>query len=705
MKRGATDYLLKDRLARLGQAVEHALRDARDRDKLRQAEEELRSTQEKLRQLLAHSPAVIYTLRIEGQNVIPVLVSDNIEPLLGFTVAETMSFDWWLKSLHPEDRDRVLTALAKGVAEDGYSVEYRIRHKNGTYHWIEDSNRVVRDASGQPKEFVGVWIDISERKSAEEVLRKQSRQETGRKKSRVLRDLVVIFTLGVLAVAGLYCTDVIQTQIDKIITEYDEQKHLDELLTGLTVVVLGFFVFSYRRWREIKSQVGERASIEEALRTLHGELEKRIQQRTAELTKANDALRTEITERKRAEQTSRQLANIVESSNDAIIGETLEGIVTSWNRAAESIFGYTAAEMIGRPIAVLLPPDRAEEERTMLDRIAGGDEAYHLETRRVRKDGVQIDVSATLSPIRDADGKIVGASKIGRDITAKKRAELELEQTHNQLLAVSRQAGIAEFATGVLHNVGNVLNSVAVASTCMSDSLKRSKSADLARVVALMQQHEADLGDFFTHNPQGKQVPGYLAKLAERLTGEQATALKELGELQKNVEHIKNIISVQQDSAKMSRSPEALKLTDLVEDALNVNSNGLRPGGIQVTKEFAEVPPSMVEKHKVLQILVNLVRNAMQACETSVEQEKRLAIRVGQEAGRVRIAVTDNGSGIAPENLSRIFAHGFTTKKDGHGFGLYGAARAAKEMGGSLAVQSEGPGRGATFTLELPMKG
>ena len=133
--------------------------------------------------------------------------------------------------------------------------------------------------------------------------------------------------------------------------------------------------------------------------------------------------------------------------------------------------------------------------------------------------------------------------------------------------------------------------------------------------------------------------------------------------------------------------------------------HGLQRAGIHVIKEFEEIPPIMTEKHKVLQILVNLVRNTMQAGEGSSTPEKRLTIRVSQVAGRVRIAVADNGSGILPEHLSRIFAHGFTTKKDGHGFGLHGAALAAKEMGGSLAVQSEGPGRGATFTLELPMKG
>jgi signal transduction histidine kinase len=279
-----------------------------------------------------------------------------------------------------------------------------------------------------------------------------------------------------------------------------------------------------------------------------------------------------------------------------------------------------------------------------------------------------------------------------------------MEETQKLLLATSRQAGMAEFATGILHNVGNVLNSVNVAVGCLSDSLGKSKSANIAKVVALMRQHEADLGNFLSHDAKGKQVLEYLGQLGDHLAGENAEALKELGELQKNVEHIKSIITVQQDFAKLSHTPEKLLLSDLIEQTLKMNANGLHRSGINVIQELQDIPPIMLEKHKVLQILVNLVRNAMQACEGSSIPEKQLTVRLSQGSDWVRIAVTDTGSGISPENLSRIFTHGFTTKKDGHGFGLHSAALAAKEMGGLLTVNSEGNGRGATFTLELPIE-
>jgi C4-dicarboxylate-specific signal transduction histidine kinase len=159
---------------------------------------------------------------------------------------------------------------------------------------------------------------------------------------------------------------------------------------------------------------------------------------------------------------------------------------------------------------------------------------------------------------------------------------------------------------------------------------------------------------------------------------------------------------MQQGFAKVSGLKETLQLTDLVEDALKMNASAFARHDIRVVKEFENIPLVTVEKHTVLQILVNVVRNAKQACDEFNPPAKKLTIRVSTREGRVRIAVTDNGIGISPENLSRIFAHGFTTKKTGHGFGLHSGALAAKEMGGSLTVRSDGPGCGATFMLELP---
>jgi signal transduction histidine kinase len=278
-----------------------------------------------------------------------------------------------------------------------------------------------------------------------------------------------------------------------------------------------------------------------------------------------------------------------------------------------------------------------------------------------------------------------------------------LKREQKKLLEVSRQAGMSEVATSVLHNVGNVLNSVNVISSCLADSLRKSKAVNLSKVVTLLREHEGDLGTFLTSDPKGKQIPGYLAQLAEHLSTEQTGALKEFAQLQTNIDHLKDIVTMQQSFARVSGATETLSVADLVEDALKMNSSSFARHDIQVIKEFKNVPPVTVEKHKAMQILVNLMRNAKQACDELDPPEKRLTLRVTNGNNHVRIAVTDNGIGIRPENLTRIFAHGFTTKKSGHGFGLHSGARAAREMGGSLAVQSDGIGHGATFTLEIPL--
>jgi signal transduction histidine kinase len=253
----------------------------------------------------------------------------------------------------------------------------------------------------------------------------------------------------------------------------------------------------------------------------------------------------------------------------------------------------------------------------------------------------------------------------------------------------------------VLHNVGNVLNSVNVSATIVMDSLKNSKAANLVRATALLGEHAADLGGFLTSDPKGKLLPDYLHRSAGHLVAEQGLILNEIGSLRKNIEHIKDIVSMQQSYAMVSGVAETVQLTDLVEDSLSMNAAALARHGIRVVRDFEDIPPLSVEKHKVLQILVNLIRNAKYACVEAAVTDKQLIVRVTRREQRVQISISDNGVGISAENLTRIFAHGFTTKKTGHGFGLHSGALAAKEMGGSLRVESPGPGRGATFTLEL----
>ncbi len=283
------------------------------------------------------------------------------------------------------------------------------------------------------------------------------------------------------------------------------------------------------------------------------------------------------------------------------------------------------------------------------------------------------------------------------------RAQLELERVHRKLVDASRESGMAEIATNVLHNVGNVLNSVNVSAILATDLAQKSKVSGLARVVALLHEHEHDLGQFIAADPRGKHLPVHLGHLAEHLKSEQATLVKELESIRANIEHIKDIVAMQQSYAKVGGAQEIVGVVDILQDSLRMNEGALKRHGVDVICAFEGEPLVNVDKHKVLQILVNLVRNAKYACEESHESQKRVTLSVSSANERVRISIVDNGVGIAPENLTRIFNHGFTTRPSGHGFGLHSGALAARELGGALTVSSEGVGRGATFILELPL--
>jgi two-component system NtrC family sensor kinase len=289
------------------------------------------------------------------------------------------------------------------------------------------------------------------------------------------------------------------------------------------------------------------------------------------------------------------------------------------------------------------------------------------------------------------------------EVIEHKRAQEELERVHRQLMDASRQAGMAEIATNVLHNVGNVLNSVNVSALLVADLVKKSKAMSLARVVTLMREHEADLNTFITADPRGKHLLTHLDNLAEHLQAEQATMITELGGLRKNIEHIKDIVAMQQNYAKVAGVKEIIAAVDLVEDSLRMNAGALTRHGVEVERDYRDNPRVNVDKHKVLQILVNLVRNAKYACDEAQSIEKRIVLRVQCLDHRVQLSVIDNGVGIAADNMTRIFNHGFTTRASGHGFGLHSGALAARELGGTLTVRSEGVGQGATFTLDLPV--
>jgi PAS domain S-box-containing protein len=418
----------------------------------------------------------------------------------------------------------------------------------------------------------------------------------------------------------------------------------------------------------------------------------------------------EITERKKAEaeldHERNMLRTLVNNSPDPIYIKDLTGRKIMANPAELKNMGcQTEAEALGKTDFDIYPHHLAAvysaDDQAV---IQTGHPLINREEKVISPSGETFWLLSSKIPLRDGDGKIIGLIGMGRNISVIKDAEARLNQVHKQLLETSRQAGMAEVATNVLHNVGNVLNSVNVSSSLISEKIKTSRVANLAKIVTLLQANEKNIGSFLSDDPKGKQLPGYLANLTVHLAQEQEEMLREASSLVNNVIHIKEIVAMQQDYAKSSGILESLQVTELVEDALRMNTGAMQRHNVKMVRDFVELPPILTEKHKVLQILVNLIRNAKYACDESGKDDKWINLRVRNGDDRIKISVIDNGIGIPPENLTRIFNHGFTTRKEGHGFGLHSGALAARELGGTLAVFSDGIGQGATFTLELPVK-
>lgn len=280
----------------------------------------------------------------------------------------------------------------------------------------------------------------------------------------------------------------------------------------------------------------------------------------------------------------------------------------------------------------------------------------------------------------------------------------ELREAERELVDAARMAGMAEIATNVLHNVGNVLNSVNISAELVTRKLKNSKTLGLGKAVKMMNEHVDDLGEFMTFDEKGKLLPRYFNELVDSIATEQAGLIDELAQLTKSVDHIKEIVTTQQSYAGAARLIEPLHVSDLFEDALRMNSGALSRHHVTVIKDYQDAPMIMGDKHRLLLVLINLISNAKFAMShVSEPREMTLGIRIVDQT-TLCLSVKDRGEGIAPDNLARIFNHGFTTRKDGHGFGLHSCALAAVEMNGRLHVHSDGPGQGALFTLEIPLE-
>lgn len=405
----------------------------------------------------------------------------------------------------------------------------------------------------------------------------------------------------------------------------------------------------------------------------------------------------------------------------------------------ESLLGFSQQEWLEDPFLwywQLHPDDRAKWG-TEFARTCSTGVNFRSDYRLIARSGKIVWVHGECQLVTDENGKPLFLMGIAFDITDQKVAEekvqeanralnvaqdaltemnqtlerrvaqrtVELETAHQQLVKVARQAGMAEIATEVLHNVGNVLNSVNVRAGIVREKVRASRLGAFERVCDTLDKHADDLGNYLSRDTQGQLLPDYIKKLTKHLMAERTSLIEDIDELNVHVEHMNTLISAQQSYAGGQALIEPTDVADIIQEATNVCHTAMKRNEVSVRCKIPTMPKLMLDRHRVMQILMNLITNAAQACGESSRTDRSVTVRVDpSENGIFRIVVTDNGIGIASENLARIFSHGFTTREDGHGFGLHSAANAAKEMGGSLTAASNGLGQGATFTLILPAK-
>ncbi len=392
----------------------------------------------------------------------------------------------------------------------------------------------------------------------------------------------------------------------------------------------------------------------------------------------------DITERRKNEESIQRAASIVESSDDAIIGETLDGAIVSWNRGAERIYGYTAEEVLGRNITMLMPPDRPNESAELMALLMSGERIDHFETVRMRKDGELIHASLTISAIEDRTGNMVGASTIARDITERKRAEERAHLQQQQLMQADKMATLGILVSGVAHEINNPNNFI-----MLNAKIIRRVWDDIAPI---LQQYYDNHGDF---SLAGMPYTRAHEKISQLITG-----------VSDGSKRIQRIVQSLKDYARRDTDEpnQTVDINQVVESAGIILENLIKKSTDNFSVHYGENLPKIRGNHQHLeQVVINLITNACQALEHK-KQAVSVETRYDKDDARIVLDVRDQGSGISQADLKHIMDPFFTTKRGlgGTGLGLSISERIIREHGGDIIVDSE-PGKGTVVTITLPV--
>ncbi|MFO1022616.1 MAG: ATP-binding protein, partial [Planctomycetales bacterium] len=392
-----------------------------------------------------------------------------------------------------------------------------------------------------------------------------------------------------------------------------------------------------------------------------------------------------------------QIHSILDATADPILSVNKNGRLLSSNRAGIALLGFNPEHAGGSNLTSLI--ENLDWRRITHQAQFPARGVSHF----VNPAGFRIPIEYCATDVEGVSTDkryIIGI----RDISEHVQAEADKSDLQQQLVSAARQAGKAEIANGVLHNVGNVLNTIATSQSIIAEILGHSRAGrlrDLSKMLASEQHH---LTDFLLQDPRGKQVPAFIEGLAGNLEHDLLNLKSEVDTIGKSVGHIKVVIGTQQNMAKAGGLKELNAPASIVEEAVAFKSDRLQRHAVRIQREFQDVPDILVDRNQLLQVLINFVKNAIDALVEAQTANKVLCFMITRTEDYVRISVRDNGPGISRENRTRIFTQGFTTKPNGHGFGLHFSACVVKELGGRIGVESDGPGCGACFFVELPLQ-
>ncbi len=615
----------------------------------REMQEAAQQREALFREVVDHAPAMMWVTDPGGECT---FLSDTWYRFTGQTEEAG-----WMSAIHPEDREAGLVPSAAARARrEPYRLEYRLLHASGEYRRVLSIATPHFDSRGEFLGYIGSVLDITAQKQADESA------ESAVQRLQLATEATAIGTWDYFPTTGDLIWDARCKELfglppeapidyevflgglhsdDRERTNEAVQRAIDPEGDGAINIeyrTIGL-VDGHERW----IRANGRAFFE-------GRVPKRFVgtvQDITDLKKANDAIQ--------------RLAAIVESSEDAIISKDLNGTIMSWNRGAEQIFGYRADEAIGKPIMMLIPSDRHDEEREILRRIRAGERVDHYETIRQCKNGSLIDVSLTISPLKDREGMIIGASKIARNVTERKKVERELEHAKEVAEAASRAKDT--FLAVLSHELRTPLTPILMTAAV------RERDPDLTQAIQA-----------------------------------------EMAMIRRNVELETKLIDDLLDlsritSGKLSLQMEVLDLNTAVNQVCDICRSQIQEKGIELSFALdARIAPVDADASRLQQVLWNVLKNAAKF----TPEGGSIHVCTGREDSRVLVQIQDSGIGIAPELLPKIFdafEQGdarVTRKFGGLGLGLAISKALVELHGGSIRVESPGVGEGCTVTIELP---